>query len=100
MKRKVQDILEKLKDKLSINERIDIKIRPMKRKIASISLRRREIRINSHLLPDLSDEELNYIIAHELLHLKHGIYHICEFEEELVAISSPQVRYRLFNHKK
>ncbi len=81
--KKINLILCKLKAELGIEERVRIRLKPFKRKIASVSLRKRIIYLNSEIIDKLTAEELEYIIAHELLHLKYGIFHIKEFEEEL-----------------
>ena len=80
---KVKSLIEDLKIALGIDERISVKIKPMKRKKASISLIKREIRINKNLLPYMSEEEVKEVIIHELLHLKHGVFHTKEFLEDL-----------------
>jgi len=81
--KEINTILCKLKAKIGVKENIKVKLRPFKRKLASVSLTRKVIYLNSKIVDKLTDEELEYLIAHELLHLKHGIFHTAEFEEEL-----------------
>ncbi|AAB99223.1 TPA: M48 family metallopeptidase [Methanocaldococcus jannaschii] len=85
----LNEILSNTINELNLNDKkanIKIKIKPLKRKIASISLTNKTIYINKNILPYLSDEEIRFILAHELLHLKYGKYHINEFEEELLFL--------------
>ncbi|WP_457613972.1 M56 family metallopeptidase [Methanocaldococcus sp.] len=85
----LNEILNNTINELNLNDKkadIKIKIKPLKRKIASISLINKTIYINKNILPYLSDEEIRFILAHELLHLKYGKYHINEFEEELLFL--------------
>jgi predicted metal-dependent hydrolase len=88
-KKMLDKILINTINELNLNDKkanIKIKIKPLKRKIASISLTNKTIYINKNILPYLSDEEIRFILAHELLHLKYGKYHINEFEEELLFL--------------
>ncbi len=89
MRDKINDILNNTIRELNLNDKkadIKIKIKPFKRKIASISLTNKTIYINKNVLPYLTDEEIKFIFAHELLHLKYGKYHINEFENELLFL--------------
>jgi len=43
---------------------------PMRYKVASISLKTKTIRINKNLTNIFDDEELYYILLHELIHIK------------------------------
>jgi len=82
-KEKIKEILEQAKKELGIEENIKLTVRPMKRKIASISLIKKVIVLNESFIKHLSEEEIRYIIFHELLHLKHGIFHTSKFKKEL-----------------
>ncbi|WP_456420080.1 YgjP-like metallopeptidase domain-containing protein [Methanocaldococcus infernus] len=84
-------ILKELMYHLDVKHDIKIKTKPYKRKIASISYTNKTIYINKNLINDLSEDELKYIIAHELLHLKFGRFHTLKFDDTL---------YKLFPNKK
>ena len=79
----VKKLLYEAKKELGIEENVNIIIRPMKKKIASISLINKNLSIDKHFLEKASIEEVKYVIFHELLHLKHGIFHTYKFKEEL-----------------
>ncbi len=79
----LNEILEELKERAGIKKAVRIKLKPFKRKVASVSIKKGIIYINSKLAENLTEEEIRYIIAHELLHIKHGIFHTEEFENEL-----------------
>ncbi len=83
---RLNKLLEDVKKELNLNYNIKIRIKPQKRKIASISLTNKIIYINKNLLPHLNEEEIKFILAHELLHLKYGKYHTNEFEQELSSL--------------
>jgi len=71
MKReKVNNILSEVKRILSIDEDFRIVLYPMKRKVASISLKSRTIRINKNVIDMLNEDQLKYILIHELIHYK------------------------------
>lgn len=86
--KKIKNMIENLRKELGIEEEVGIKMKPMKRKKATVSLLKKEIRINKNLLSDMSEQELREIIIHELLHLKYGIFHTKEFLEEMKVILS------------
>ncbi|AAC07959.1 M48 metallopeptidase family protein [Aquifex aeolicus] len=96
MKERVENLLKELKERLGIEREVKIELKRFKRKLAPVSLTKRVIYINRELIPKLSDEELGYLIAHELLHLKHGIYHISEFEKELLELSGKDLYLSLY----
>jgi predicted metal-dependent hydrolase len=79
-------MFKELKDHLGIEGRVTLRFVPMKRKKASVSLRRKEIRINSSLLERMDINEMKHILIHELLHLKFGVYHSREFEKEFKQV--------------
>ncbi len=82
-KKEIRAIFEQLKEGIGIEEKVSLRFVPFKRKKASVSLRKKEVRLNSALLKVLCPEEVRIILAHELLHLKYGVYHSREFEEAL-----------------
>ncbi|WP_423792281.1 M48 family metalloprotease [Methanocaldococcus indicus] len=77
----LSELVEELCLTLDIKYNVKIKTKHYKRKIATVSLKDKIIYINKSLVNKLSKEELKFIIAHELLHLKYGKYHI--FDNEL-----------------
>ena len=65
-------------------EKVKIRIVPMKRKIASFSFKTRTLRLNRNAVEILDEEQLKFIILHELIHLKiKDINHGSLFLEEL-----------------
>jgi len=84
----IKHILKKLKEEMEIEDDIQIRLKPMKKKLATISLRSKEIRLNSNLVCSLSEEEIKIILIHELLHLKYGIFHTSEFLEDLANLKN------------
>lgn len=79
----VKKLLLEAKHKLKIEEDVSLVIKPMKRKIASISLTNKNLSIDKYFLENASVEEVRYVIFHELLHLKHGVFHTYKFKTEL-----------------
>ena len=76
----IMGILEELKAILGIADRVKLELRPLKTKAASVSLRRKVIRLSKHLLPKLDKVSLRYLIFHELVHLKlRTIHHTRDF---------------------
>jgi predicted metal-dependent hydrolase len=63
-------LLEKVKRTLGIEDSVRLVLYPMKYKVASISLRTKTIRLNKNLVSVFNEEELRYILAHELIHIK------------------------------
>ncbi|GAB6064945.1 M56 family metallopeptidase [Aquifex pyrophilus] len=92
---KINLTLCKLKEKLGIKENVKVRLKPFKRKIASVSLRKNTIYLNSEVIQRLTDKELEYIIAHELLHLKYGVFHTKEFENELKKLFDKNLELRI-----
>lgn len=63
-------ILKEVMEELGLKEKIKLRRVPMKRKIASFSFKTKTLRLNKNLLGLISEEELRYIIRHELVHAK------------------------------
>lgn len=77
-------ILKEVMEELDLNEKIRLRRVSMKRKIASFSFKTRTLRLNKNLLDLISEEELRYIIRHELVHAKvKDANHSDEFAREL-----------------
>jgi len=68
MDSKLKNILEELKEELGIIEDVNVITKNYKRKLASVSLDKRLIRINKKILDD--EKLLRKILFHELLHIK------------------------------
>jgi predicted metal-dependent hydrolase len=83
---KVKQLLNEVMEKLNLNKDLKIKVKPLKRKVASISLRTGTLYLNELCLEILTEEEIKFVIAHELLHLKHGKFHTYRFEQELKTL--------------
>lgn len=69
-KGRVRRLLEQAKQALKVEDSIKLVLYPMKYKVASISLKTKTIRINKNLVNVFDDEELYYILVHELIHIK------------------------------
>jgi len=83
-KEEIKRLLEEVKRKLGINEELRVILQPMKRKIASVSLKSKTIRINKAIIHMLNEEQVRYILVHELIHFKLGHYsHDNSFMNEL-----------------
>ena len=83
---RVKTLLREVKDEVGIREDVKLRIIPMKHKIASLSLEKKVLRLNKNVIEKLSDEEIKYILLHELVHLKvkdvnHGSLFFGEFRK-------------------
>ncbi len=73
-----RDIVEELN-----LEKIQIRLVPMKKKIASFSFKTKTLRLNREVVKVLDYELVRYIILHELVHLKiNDVNHGKTFFEE------------------
>mgnify|MGYP000026369544 CR=1 FL=1 len=80
--------LEELKAILGITDKVKLELRPLKTKAASISIKKRVIRLNKYVVSRLDEVSLRYLILHELVHLKLGtIYHTKDFYETMYRVS-------------
>lgn len=86
MTEKLEEIVRELKSKIGIEEDVGIKLKKFKLKLASVSLSKKVIYINAELIEKLDEKEIRYIIAHELLHIKHGVFHTTKFQQELTRL--------------
>jgi len=83
-KEEIKRLLEEAKKKLGIKEELRVILQPMKRKIASVSLKNKTIRINKAIIHTLNEEQMRYILVHELIHYKLKHYsHDNSFMNEL-----------------
>ncbi len=112
----IKSILEELKTALNLKDDIKLELRPMKTKAASTSLKRKTIRLNKNLIPNINHETIRYLILHELTHIKlNTIHHTKDFynllhsiidkntakelEEEILAKLIKLNNYRSINYK-
>ena len=79
----LKDLLREVLKRLNLRRDIKVRVKPLKGKVASISHRSGTIYLNKRCLEVLTEEEIKFVLAHELLHLKHGKFHTLSFEEEL-----------------
>ncbi len=80
-------------------DNIRLVLYPMKRKIASVSLRTRIIRLNKNIVWELDNEDLKYILVHEVIHLKIGsTTHNERFWQELLRLY-PRERVKEIENK-
>jgi len=81
---KLKKILDELVKEMEIKEAIRLRVIPMKHKVASLSFKTKILRLNREVIKILDDEEIRYILIHELVHLKVGsINHGSLFLREL-----------------
>jgi predicted metal-dependent hydrolase len=83
---RLKKILHELMEEMKINETIKLKITPMKQKVASLSFKTKILRLNRKAVEVLNDEEIRYILTHELIHFKikdvnHGSLFLHELEK-------------------
>jgi Predicted metal-dependent hydrolase len=92
--RNIKEILSKYKFQIGINEEIKIKVRNYKTRAAFCNLKTKTIYINKNLL-DLNEDILEYLILHELLHIKlNSKYHNDDFYKILYEfIPSEKIMY-------
>jgi len=89
MRDRVKDLAIEVMKELGLDEKIKIEIKPMKKKVASYSFTTKTLRINSVAAEKLNDDQLKYIITHELIHVKTGsVHHGEEFIKELKKMYS------------
>ena len=67
---RIRLLFKELSDQLGINDRVRLELRFMRTKAASVSIRRKVVRLNKGLIEKLQEDSLKYLILHELVHLK------------------------------
>jgi len=83
----IKSILEELKTTLNLKDDIKLELRPMKTKAASTSLKRKTIRLNKNLIPNINHETIRYLILHELTHIKlNTIHHTKDFYDIIYSV--------------
>lgn len=90
-KERIKALLARAKRAVGIEDNVRLILYPMKYKVASVSLKSRIIRVNRNLLELFDDDELYYILVHELIHIKNStINHGSEFYNSLYSLVSPE----------
>lgn len=88
---RIKTLLERAKQAAEVEDNIRLVLYPMKYKVASISFKNKTIRLNKNLLELFSEEELYYILVHELIHIKLStLSHGEEFYKALYKLFSPE----------
>lgn len=83
----MMEILEEFKAALGITDKVKLELRPLKTKAASISLRKRVIRLSKYVVSRLDEVSLRYLILHELVHLKlRTVHHTKDFYEVIYSM--------------
>lgn len=86
----IKRILEEYKNKLGIEGEVKVRLRNYKSKSAFVDLKTKTIYINKNLV-DLGEEVVEYLILHELIHLKlRTKLHTADFYSELYNFISPE----------
>lgn len=86
----IKEIIDEYKKKLGINEEVKVKIKEYKARSAFVNLKTRTIYINKVLL-ELGREVIEYLILHELIHIKlNSKYHHGEYHKILYAYMPPE----------
>jgi len=83
---KLKQLLREVSEMLNFRRDVKVRVKPLKGKVASISHRSRTIYLNKKCLQVLTEEKIKFVLAHELLHLKHGKFHTLRFEKELIGL--------------
>nr|4JIU_A Chain A, Proabylysin [Pyrococcus abyssi GE5] len=82
----VEDLLEHAKDILGYQRPVKVRIRPLKMSIARVSFKYGTITLDPAVL-NLEEEEMFYILIHELAHLKaETSYHSSSFWREVEKV--------------
>jgi len=95
---RVRSLLEQAKQALGIRDSIKLVLYPMKYKVALVSLQTKIIRLNKNLIGLFTDDELYYILLHELIHIKLAtLNHGEEFYKLLYTLYPPEKSEELEN---
>jgi len=82
----LEEIVERAKTLIDYKEQVKIKVKPLKTSIARVSFKYNTITIDPAVL-ELNEEEILYIIVHELAHLKSRTeYHSLSFWQEVEKV--------------
>lgn len=87
----VKILLERARQVVGIEDNVKLVLYPMKYKVASISLKNKTIRLNKNLIESFEEDELYYILVHELIHIKLStLNHGEDFYRMLYKLFSPE----------
>jgi len=82
----LEELLEQAKELLECRRPVKVKVRPLKTSVARISFRYGTITIDPSVL-ELEEEEILYVLVHELAHLKaETTYHSSAFWKEMERV--------------
>ncbi len=88
---RVRKMFEQAKQALGMEDSVRLVLYPMKYKVASVSIKTATLRLNKNLVGLLTDDELHYILVHELVHLKlKSLNHGEEFYKLLHTLYQPE----------
>jgi len=90
-------LISDLKRVLKVDRPIKVKVKSFKTKVASISHKSGTIYINKLCLEHLTEKEIKFILAHEILHLKHGKFHTKTFKKELIELFGEDLHAEIEN---
>ena len=88
MRARLRKLLQEAMNKVGIYDgNIRIVLYPIKRKIASVSLKTKSIRLNKYIIQNLDDDIIIFILVHELIHIKLGsTTHDTRFWQEITRL--------------
>jgi len=87
----LEDVLERAKELIKYQGEVRVKVKPLKTSIARVSFRHGTITVDPSVL-NLSEEEILYILVHELAHLKAGtVYHSSLFWEVVSQVFPKEI---------
>jgi len=86
--KRIEKLLEKAKKLVGVDdEDIKVVLVPMKTKIATTSLRNKTIRLSRDYIKYLDDDEILYLLVHELVHHKiRSVHHDDRFQREIERV--------------
>ena len=91
----LEDLLERARELLDCQRNVKIKVRPLKTSVARVSFKYGTITLDPSVL-ELDEEEIFYVLVHELAHLKaETTYHSSSFWKE-VERAFPEERAKEF----
>ena len=103
MSQQLRKLLNEAKGLVGIEDsKLKVVLYPMKRKVASVSLKTKTIRLNREIALKLDEELLRYLLVHELIHFKlRSLSHDDKFWKELEKIyplsKVKEIEHRIIN---
>lgn len=83
----IRSVFNELKNEFRMPKKTRLEIRPMKTKAASVSIRKNTVRLNRNLISWLDRNCIEYLILHELIHLKlRSIHHSNDFYKIIYSV--------------